>query len=484
MKCWQPLLPDWNLWEQKVTNNSQKVIDLIHESTARKGPLGLDRMKRLLNLLGNPEKRLKIFHVTGTNGKGSVTRYLSSVLQSAGYRVGSFTSPHVMIYNERFAIDDHLISDNAFVRYGMAVLSYNEWLNQEGYGYLSEFEILTAISYLFFAEHQVDYVVCEVGLGGVIDSTNTIENPVSTIITQVGKDHVAMLGETLPEIAWNKGGIIKPRVPVISESPEEEVKRVLRWKAQKEGAPFLDASEVSYQVTSFYPRSVFSATIGDVSYENLALSMHGEHQVRNAIAAVMALQVATKEGKIRVTEEHIRQGLDRAKVMGRFEFLQERDPAVILDGGHNPSGVRAAMNSLTEYLNEGLPKTDLVNNDDLGSSNGGKMRPPEPKPVSDRRRVLIVFGCFKDKEYDEMVSELAKAPEGTHFIVTEPESERAMAADVLAGQLAKKGFLATAIPDEKEAYEVAVNGCYDVVLFVGSIYLIGDMRILYQTKGW
>lgn len=469
-----------------MTNNSQKVIDLIHESTARKGPLGLDRMKRLLNLLGNPEKRLKIFHVAGTNGKGSVTRYLSSVLQAAGYRVGSFTSPHVMIYNERFAIDDHLISDNAFVRYGMAVLSYNEWLNQEGYGYLSEFEILTAISYLFFAEHQVDYVVCEVGLGGVIDSTNTIENPVSTVITQVGKDHVVMLGETLPEIAWNKGGIIKPGVPVISESPEEEVKRVLRWKAQKEESPFLDASEVSYRVTSFYPQSVFSATIEGVSYENLVLSMHGEHQIRNAIAAVMALQVAAKEGKIQVSEENIRQGLASAKVMGRFEFLQEREPAVILDGGHNPSGVRVAMNSLMEYLNEGLLQSDPINNDDLADSDGGKTKPKEPKPMSDRPegKVLIVFGCFKDKEYDEMVSELARAPEGTHFIVTEPESERAMAADVLAGQLAKKGFLATAIPDEKEAYEVAVSGCYDVVLFVGSIYLIGDMRILYQTKGW
>ena len=458
-----------------MTNNSQKIIDLIHESTARKGPLGLDRMKRLLNLLGNPEKRLKIFHVAGTNGKGSVSTYLSSVLQAAGYRVGVFTSPHVMFYNERFAIDNHSISDSSFVRYGTAVLSYNEWLNQEGYGYLSEFEILTAISFLFFAEHRVDYVICEVGLGGVIDSTNTIENPVSTIITQVGRDHVAMLGNTLPEIAWNKAGIIKSGIPVISESPEDDIKRVIRWKAKQKEALFLDASEVSYEVTSFYPKTIFRATIGGVRYENLELAMHGEHQIRNAIAAVLALQAAQQEGKVRVTEADIRHGLKNARIMGRFEFLQEENPAVIIDGGHNPSGVHAAIDSLNCYLNEMRRK---ANSDSEVNS------PNEQEAPYKNRKVLIVFGCFKDKEYDEMVSELSRAPEGTHFIVTEPESERALPCKVLAEKLSKNGFLTTAIPDETEAYKVAVNGCYDVVLFVGSIYLIGDMRILYQTKGW
>jgi dihydrofolate synthase / folylpolyglutamate synthase len=439
-----------------VTNSSQRIIDRIHESTAHRGPLGLDRMRRLLSLLGNPEKKLRIFHVAGTNGKGSVCTYLASMLQEAGYRVGVFTSPHVMLYNERFALNQHLISDAAFVHYGTSVLSYNEWLNQEGYGYLSEFEILTAIAYLFFADREVDYMISEVGIGGGMDSTNTIENPVSTIITQVGLDHTAMLGNTLQEIAWNKSGIIKPGVPIISESAEPEVRNYLAWKAKQKDAPYIDVSETPYEVISFYPNVTFHAEIGGVRYENLCLSMQGEHQIRNAITAMTAVLAAKAEGKIRITDDAIRQGLRKARIMGRFEFLREENPTVIIDGGHNPNGVRAAVTALKQYL----------------------------EYRAEDVRTLVVFGCFKDKEYDQMVAELAALPADTQFMTTEPCSERALDAGILAGRLMEKGFHAIAITDEKDAYEAAVNGCYDVVLFVGSIYLIGDVRILYQTKGW
>ncbi|MDO4384270.1 MAG: folylpolyglutamate synthase/dihydrofolate synthase family protein, partial [Eubacteriales bacterium] len=441
---------------RQVTNSSQQIIDKIHESTAMKGPLGLDRMRRLLSLLGNPEKDLQIFHVAGTNGKGSVATYLSSILQEAGYTVGVHTSPHVMVYNERFVINNRLISDEAFVRYGSAVLSYNEWLNQEGYGYLSEFEILTAIAYLFFADNHVDYMISEVGLGGVIDSTNTIEHPLATIITQVGKDHTAILGNTLREIAWNKAGIIKPGVPVISESLEDEVQNLIRWKAEQKEAPFTDVSEFDYKVVENRPEMVFNVTMGEKVYSGLHLSMQGNHQVRNAITALAALQAVEQNGMVCLSEENIRNGLQKARIMGRFEFLQNQNPAVIIDGGHNPSGVASAMEALKQYYGEEL----------------------------ESQKLLIVFGCFKDKEYDEMAEELAKAPANAEFIITEPHSERALSSDVLAKQMEESGFHVSAIPDEREAYTTAVNGCYDVVLFIGSIYLIGDIRILYQTKGW
>ena len=170
----------------------------------------------------------------------------------------------------------------------------------------------------------------------------------------------------------------------------------------------------------------------------------------------MALLKACEEGKVSVSEEHIRAGLQKARIMGRFEFLQKEKPAVIIDGGHNPDGIRAGITALKQYYGEEI----------------------------EDKKVLIVFGCFKDKEYDEMAEELGKAPAHADFIITEPHSERALSCDVLTEKLTEKGFHCTAIPDEREAYTTAVNGCYDVVLFIGSIYLIGDMRILYQTKGW
>lgn len=439
-----------------MTNSSQRIIDRIHESTAHRGPVGLDRMRRLLSLLGNPERKLRIFHVAGTNGKGSVCTYLASMLEEAGYRVGVFTSPHVMVYNERFVVNHRLISDAAFVHYGTSVLSYNEWLNQEGYGYLSEFEILTAIAYLFFAEREVDFMISEVGIGGVMDCTNTIEEPVSTIITQVGRDHTSILGGTLQEIAWNKSGIIKSGVPIISESAEPEVRDFLAWKAKQKDSLYVDVSEMPYGVTSLYPNVIFDTTILGEHFEGLKLAMQGEHQIRNAMTALAAVLTAKNEGKLRITDAEIRQGLEKARIMGRFEFLQEENPAIIIDGGHNPNGVRAAVTALKQYL---------------------AYRADEP-------RTLVVFGCFRDKEYDEMVNELAELPADTNFMTTEPHSERALEAGLLAERLMDRGFHAIAITDERDAYEAAVNGCYDVVLFVGSIYLIGDVRILYQTKGW
>ena len=243
---------------------------------------------------------------------------------------------------------------------------------------------------------------------------------------------------------------------MISESVEPETQEFIRWKAEQKGSEFLDVSDSEYKIVSRRPEMLFDVTIGEKEYRDLHLSMQGDHQVRNAVTAMMALLKACEEGKVSVSEEHIRAGLQKARIMGRFEFLQKENPAVIIDGGHNPDGIRAGITALKQYYGEEI----------------------------EDKKVLIVFGCFKDKEYDEMAEELGKTPAHADFIITEPHSERALSCDVLTEKLTEKGFHCTAIPDEREAYTTAVNGCYDVVLFIGSIYLIGDMRILYQTKGW
>ena len=406
--------------------------------------MGLDRMRRLLSLLGNPEEKLNIFHVAGTNGKGSVATYLSSILQEAGYTVGVHTSPHVMVYNERFMINNHLISDEAFTRYGEAVLNYNEWLNQEGYGYLSEFEILTAIAYLFFADNGVDYMISEVGLGGVIDSTNTIEHPVSTVITQVGRDHTGILGDTLREIAWNKAGIIKAGIPVISESVEPETQEFIRWKAEQKGSEFLDVSDSEYKIVSRRPEMLFDVTIGEKEYRDLHLSMQGDHQVRNAVTAMMALLKACEEGKVSVSEEHIRAGLQKARIMGRFEFLQKENPAVIIDGGHNPQCIQALVKNIQDYL-AGRPLT-------------------------------ILTGVLADKDYNCMYRNVE--PYAKEFITVTPGNPRALNAHDLAQYLSQFGKPVTACDAVADGVRLAVEhaGKDGVVLCYGSLYMIGEIE--------
>ena len=438
-----------------MTDSSQTVIQQIHESTAKKGPAGLRRMGRLLSLLGNPEESFQIFHVAGTNGKGSISAYLTRIMMEAGYRVGTFTSPHVMEYNERFTVQGIPIADEDFARIGERVLAENDRLAEEGLGYLSEFEILTAISYLYFSEQNVDFMVSEVGLGGIIDSTNTIRKPVVSVIAQIGRDHEAMLGDTLEEIAWNKAGIIKEGVPVISESPEPEVRKVIREEAEKKHADFTDTSQIPYQIRYCGVSQFFDASILGVDYRGVELSMTGDHQVRNAIAAIAAIRKAEENGKITVSEEQLRRGLKSARVMGRFEILRE-NPTVIMDGAHNPNGIRAGMAAFRRYLSG--------------------------RPAAEQQ--LIVFGCFKDKDYREMLEELAKAPESTDFIITEPESDRALDCETAASILRRLGRECVAISDEAEAYQAAESEGADVVFFVGSIYLVGNARKIFKVKGW
>lgn len=445
-----------------MTPGSEAIINKIHETTAKKGKPGLDRMNKLLELLGNPEKDFKVFHVGGTNGKGSTVRYLASILHEAGYSTGVYTSPHVMEYNERFEVDGEYISDEDFTRLGEKVLSYNEVLNDLGYGYPSEFEILTSIAYLFFNEQNPDYVILEVGLGGVIDSTNTIPKPVACIITQIGYDHVEILGDSLSEIAWNKAGIIKPGVPVISESPETEVVQVIRDYANDKNAPFIDSSSFYYDIVDMSNGVVFDAEILGREYSSLIASMAGEHQVRNAIAAITAIIVAANAGDVTVTENQIRQGLTKAHVMGRFEILS-REPYFIIDGAHNPSGVAASIAAFKSYFDEYFDESS-------GEFKG--------------LNALLIYGCFKDKPYDEMIKMLAEGLKGIDFLATEPDYGRALPAEDTAAVFEKYGAKCRVVKDEREAYEVGKSGGYDVVFCIGSIYLIGDMRIFYKTKGW
>ena len=446
--------------KQVPNKASEAVIRRIWEMTAKRGPIGLSRMKRLLELLGNPEKDLKFVHVAGTNGKGSVCQFIASMLRAAGYSVGVFTSPHVMEYNERFDIDRNYISDDDFCRIATYVMSFAEQVNDEGFGYFSEFEILTSTALLYFLEQTPDIVILETGIGGKMDMTNVISNPLVSVITQIGFDHVDMLGDTLPMIAEAKAGIIKAGVPVISESSELEVKDVIADVAREKNSRFIDASLAKYRINDYSELMSFDFEFGDgtdrVKMDDVKIGLIGEHQVRNAITALLAVNSMRDRKLIEIDDLEMRKGLANARNMGRFEILKS-DPYIVIDGSHNPQGLKAAMETLKE-----LRETIFKN-----------------------KRIITVFGCFGDKEYQAMTEILRSglaAVDANEVIVTEPVSPRALKAEVLKKTLEYKNIAVTAISDEKTAFDRALSSGADVMLFLGSIYLIGDIRIFFNRK--
>lgn len=446
--------------KQVPNKASEAVIRRIWEMTAKRGPIGLSRMKRLLELLGNPEEDLKFVHVAGTNGKGSVCQFIASMLRAAGYSVGVFTSPHVMEYNERFDIDGNYISDDDFCRIATYVMSFAEQVNDEGYGYFSEFEILTSTALLYFKEQSPDVVILETGIGGKMDMTNVILNPLVSVITQIGFDHVDMLGNTLAKIAEAKAGIIKEGVPVISESSELEVKEVISDVAKEKNAKFIDASLAKYSINDYSEFMDFDFEVSDgtdkVKIDGVKISLIGEHQIRNAITALLAVKSMRDRMLIDIDESEMREGLTSARNMGRFEILNN-NPYIVIDGSHNPQGLKAAMETLKE-----LRETIFKN-----------------------KRIITVFGCFGDKEYQDMTEILRSglaAVDANEVIVTEPVSPRALKAEKLKKLLEDENIAVTAISDEETAFDRALSSGADVMLFLGSIYLIGDIRIFFNRK--
>ncbi len=403
---------------------------------------GLDRMKALLSALGNPEADFRAIHIAGTNGKGSTAVMTASILEEAGFTVGLYTSPHLEDECERVQIWDgahHMIEQSHFDELKDRVRSLEDdvkkTLHNDGKdpGKLTVFEIYTAAAYLYFAEVKPDYIVLETGLGGRLDSTNTIEKPLVSVITQVGLDHTAELGRTIFRIAHEKAGIIKPGVPVVSQTPDLNVKNILRRTAAEKGCEFIDVS------------AVFDA------FRGVELSMKGEHQVRNAATAVHAVMAAG----IEVSDDAVRAGLANACLPGRFEVLNgesrgEGEPFFIIDGAHNPDAIEALTETFSAFTRE----------------NGIK-------------RNLVIFGCMKDKNYTRMIQLLSGNLKGCTFAAASVDYGRAESPERLGEVFAACGKRCIVCESAAEAYEISKDGNYESVLVTGSIYIAGEFRSLY-----
>lgn len=403
--------------------------------------LGMERIQGLTALLDHPERKIRTIHVTGTNGKGSVTTFLANMLQQAGKKVGSYTSPHFVRYNERICLNGEEISNEDFAAVTERTKAALDRFLAEGGEQPTQFEFITAMAFLYFAEKQVDYAVIEVGMGGLWDSTNIITPEVS-VITNVTLEHTDRLGKTIEAIAAQKAGIIKPGVQVVTEA-EGKALEVIRGTAEASHAPlYVYGDDFSTEeLTSSMDAQTFLYRMGEKEME-VTIHLPGEHQILNGAAALAAAEILReKDGSI--DEAAMLRGMDAARWPGRLERIH-RNPDIILDGAHNPSGVTVLRKALDEYY-----------------------------PGARR---IYVFGMMADKDVSQ-VSEILFRPEDTIYTVLAHEGDRSEKPEKLARRLHKN---AVPMDDLAAAYRRAVQeaGPEDVVIVCGSLYLIGTFKEL------
>lgn len=406
--------------------------------------LGLERITSLLAYLGNPQEKIRCIHIGGTNGKGSVVSMLASILQTAGYRVGAFTSPHLVSYVERYTINGLPIAEVEFARYLAEVLEYYEKVRQEIGEAPTEFEVLTAMAFLYFAREKVDVLLLEVGLGGDIDSTNVISKPLLSIITNVSLDHCAYLGDTVQDIAEKKSGIVKEGCPVITASTDPDALETIRQVATRKKAPLYEVyAESSWSLIEVTPEGQYLKLD---SVGNLFLPLQGEHQLVNAATAVLAVDVLNT-GVFRITEDALKKGLSSVSWPGRLEKLND-SPDLYIDGAHNPAGLEALASWLL-------------------------------RSRSRYSRVILIIGMLDDK--DQSAVSLLE-PYTDMVIVTRPFSARAENWDLLTEYFQQQAKVILLLNEPTEAVQKALDlaSATDLILVTGSLYLIGQIRQMFQ----
>lgn len=431
------------------------IIERIHEFDRFGVNLGMERLEELLRRLGNPQDGLQYIHVAGTNGKGSVCAFLSEGLAACGYRTGLYISPYIEVFNERIQYDGRYITDEELETYGWQAVEAAEAMVSDGLTSPTEFEVVMAITFLFYRDVRPDIVILECGMGGEGDATNIIRDPLACVFTSVSFDHMQVLGNTLEEIASTKAGIIKDGAPVISNVKDHEPAAAIARRAYAEGSRLYDVSRVRCSVDWESPvAQQISMQLMGTDYSEIEISMTGKHQAENLKTALACIEVLRKDRKIRVERSRLYEGLKKAMQPGRFEVVRGREewledgvfaPMVILDGAHNEAGAQALEEAM-DRLFQG-------------------------------RRILLVTGILADKAVDRILDHFTKITD--QIIVTEPESPRKLAADDLADQLRTRGIEPRAVTEtasEGLAEAEKIWNEYDVVLFAGSLYLIGAIR--------
>ncbi len=405
---------------------------------------GLDRILRLLKHLGDPQHSFPAIHVAGTNGKGSVVAMLSSVLTHAGYRVGRFTSPDIIDFRDRITIDKEWIGEDAFAGYVEKALPVLTAADDPP----TLFETLTAIAFSHFASEHVDIAVVEVGLGGRFDATNVVQ-PVLTILTNVGRDHMAILGDTLEKIAWEKVGIIKEAAPLIVGDLPPVVERVVCEECQRMHVPIITSDRIGINRVDFdWNRARYAIAAASLprQVEIPLVASYQEQNLRIALSAIVSL----RRGGMMISTGALRDGLAAVNWPGRFEAVR-RQPLIVLDGAHNLPGTTALCREIEAFF-----------------------------PARDRRR--LIFGVLNDKEIEPMVRALF--PLFPQVILTRSNSPRALAPSRLVEFAAPVGIPTIVAESVARALSVASHDLeYDhALLITGSLTVVGEARSLLLSR--
>ncbi|WP_243130023.1 MULTISPECIES: folylpolyglutamate synthase/dihydrofolate synthase family protein [unclassified Clostridium] len=429
------------------TMDFKAAVDFLEQRSGLGSVMGLDSIRNLLWELSDPQQDLKFVHIAGTNGKGSVSACLSSILKEAGCRTGTYTSPAVISVLERFQVDGAWITEREFAALAGQVKAAAERMEERGRGKPTVFEIETAMAFLYFKEKGCDIVVLETGLGGEQDATNVVEHTLAAVFTSISMDHMGMLGNTLGEIAACKAGIMKPGCQVVSAPQAPEVVRVLKERAAQMGCSFaqvdggcLDAGTKQRQdrPRSYPGENVFSYK----GMKGIRISLPGTYQMENGALALETALALTKKG-IAISESDIRRGLSNVSWPGRFQMIKA-SPAVIVDGAHN----RDAALRLRECVQTCLK---------------GK-------------RLIFIMGVFMDKEYALIVQTMAPLAEQI-YTVWLPDRSRSLPPEVLAEEAGKYCGRTQAADSVGTALDMALEqaGREGVVLAFGSLSYLGQV---------
>ena len=400
---------------------------------------GLDSIRELLNRIGNPQEKLKFIHIAGTNGKGSTLAFISGALTENGYKVGRYVSPTIFEYRERFQIQGKAVSKAEVGRLMEAVAVHADAMSEEGFAHPTPFEIETAMAFLLFSQKNCDFVVLETGMGGLLDATNVIKNTVISVITNVSRDHMTYLGETIEEIAYHKAGIIKENAFVVSADQVESVKYVLKHETREKrasGILFLNNSDIKKEKFDFS-----KTTFNYKDNKKIEISLLGTYQTKNAALAWLVLEKLIDLG-YPLREEKIRKGFLKTTWPARFQVIDKK-PLFFVDGAHNTAAAKELRKSIQFYFTN--------------------------------KRIIYIIGVFRDKEYKQVIENTCDL--ASHIItVAKKGNSRALSALELAQAVSEVNPMVTVADSVEEAVELSylLADKDTVILAFGSLAYLGD----------
>ncbi|MEK6265145.1 MAG: bifunctional folylpolyglutamate synthase/dihydrofolate synthase [Clostridium sp.] len=415
------------------------------KNTAKFGSkLGLERTRKILEILGDPHKKIKCIHIAGTNGKGSTTAMIANVLVNAGYKTGLYTSPFIEEFEERIQINNKNISKVDLSKVITQVSKAVEKVVELGYSNPTEFEIITCAGFLYFFQEKIDFAIIEVGIGGRLDSTNVII-PILSVITSISLDHTQILGDTLDKIAYEKAGIIKEGIPVIMFPQKKQSEEVIEKTCMERNCKLIKVPNNSALYLGKENNEAITQRIKIKTTNNdylIDLALLGKHQILNCSVAVHAIEELIVQGTT-INMDNILTGLATVKWPARLEIMNKK-PLVVIDGAHNIDGIKNLTESIDMYFNY--------------------------------NKIILILGILADKQVEEMIRTIV--PKVSRVITVTPHSERAELSEDLKVQVEKYTINCESIENYEDAYKKALSYCHedDLLLVAGSLYMAGDMR--------